>query len=108
MLKILTFALLFVISAAIAFGQTPIDVTENTVKVSPSSEEVFYFGFAEGDQLIFNFEEINGKELKEVEIMAMPSKSLFMDYKIKKIENKIFTITETGVYKFQYSCRTCM
>ncbi|MEI6264317.1 MAG: hypothetical protein WCP74_04400 [Sphingobacteriia bacterium] len=103
MIKKLTFTFLLAISVTIAFGQTPIDITENTVKVSPSSEEVFYFGFAEGDQLIFNFEEVNEKELKEVEIMALPSKSLFLDYKVKKIENKILTITETGVYKFRFT-----
>jgi hypothetical protein len=42
-----------------SYAQTPIDVAENTLKISPSSEEVFYYGFAEGDQLIFDFEEIN-------------------------------------------------
>ncbi len=103
MIKTLTFTFLLAISVTVGFAQTPIDITENTIKVSPSSEEVFYFGFAEGDQLIFNFEEVNGKELKEVEIMAMPSKSLFLDYKIKRIDNKILTITETGVYKFRFT-----
>ncbi|TAH09546.1 MAG: hypothetical protein EAZ12_06215 [Sphingobacteriia bacterium] len=103
MKRILTFTLLLVISVTIAFGQTPIDITENTFKVSTLSEEVFYFGFAEGDQLIFNFEEINGKELKEVEIMALTSKSLYLDYKVKKIEKKILIIEETGVYKFRFT-----
>lgn len=86
-----------------AFGQAPIDVAENTVKVSASGEEIFYYGFAEGDQLIFSFEEVNGKELKEIEIMAMPSSSLFLDYKAKKIDNKILNIPETGVYKFRFT-----
>jgi hypothetical protein len=44
----------------------PIDVAESTLKISAFVEEVFYYGFAEGDQLIFNFEEVKGKELKEV------------------------------------------
>ena len=73
------------------------------MKVPPQGEEIFYYGFAEGDQLIFNFEEVNGKELKEFEIMFMPSKSIFMDYKTKKIENKILTISETGIYKFRFT-----
>ncbi len=50
---------------------------------------MFYYGFAEGDQLVFNFEEVNGKELKEIEIMFMPSQSIFMEYKTKKIVQQI-------------------
>lgn len=85
------------------FGQTPIDVADNTLKVGALSEEVFYYGFAEGDQLIFNFEEVNGKELKEIEIIEIPSSSKFMDYKSKKIANKTINITKTGIYKFRLS-----
>ena len=81
----------------------PIDVAKSTLKVSGFGEEVFYYGFSEGDQLIFNFEEVNGKELKEIEITELPSSSKFMDYKTKKIENKILNITNTGVYKFRFS-----
>ncbi len=87
----------------VSFSQTPIDIAENTVKVSSQTDEVFYYGFAEGDQLVFNFEEVNGKELKEVEIMFMPSQSIFMEYKTKKIINKTIQIRETGVYKFRFT-----
>lgn len=103
MKRTLTLTLLFTILTTIAFGQTPIDIAENTLKVAPQSEEIFYYGLAEGDQMIFTFEEINGKELKELEIMALPSKSIFMDYKTKKIVNKILTIAETGIYKFRFA-----
>lgn len=81
--------------------QTIIDVAESTIKVSGLEEEVFYYGFAEGDQLIFNFEEVDGKELKELEILELPSTTKFMDYKTKKIENKIINISKTGIYKFR-------
>ena len=84
-------------------SQTPIDIAENTIKVSSMGEEIFYYGFAEGDQLIFNFEEVDGKELKELEISFMPSNSIFMDYKTKKITNKVIQIRETGVYKFRFA-----
>jgi hypothetical protein len=84
-------------------GQVNIDVAENTLKVGGLGEEVFYYGFAEGDQVIFNFEELNGKALKELEITELPSSSKFMDYKTKKIENKILNITRTGIYKFRLS-----
>jgi len=85
------------------FGQTPIDVAESTLKVSGFGEEIFYYGFSEGDQLVFNFREVNGKELKELEIIELPTSSKFMDYKTKKIENKIINIQNTGVYKFRFA-----
>ena len=86
-----------------AYGQVPIDVAESTLKVPGLNEEVFYYGFAKGDQLIFSFEEVNGKELKEVEIIELPSSSKFMDYKTQKIQNKTFNINETGIFKFRFS-----
>ena len=85
------------------FAQTIIDVAENTFKVSGLGEEIFYYGLAEGDQLIFNFEEKNGKELKEMEISELPSTSKFMDYKTDKIQDKKITITNTGIYKFRFT-----
>lgn len=86
-----------------ALGQNPVDVADNTLKVAAFGEEVFFYGFAEGDQLIFNFEEVKGKEIKEVEIIELPSSSKFVDYKTKKIENKTINITTTGIYKFRFS-----
>ncbi len=84
-------------------SQTIVDVAENTLKIAALSEEVFYYGFAEGDKLIFTFEEVNRKELKELEIIEMPESSKFMDYKTKKIENKIINVNRTGIYKFRLS-----
>ena len=83
-------------------GQTPVLVAESTLKVGIMSEEVFYYGFAAGDQLLFSFEESNGKELKEVEIVEMPSTSRFMEYKSKKFE-KTLSVTKTGIYKFRFA-----
>ncbi len=85
------------------FGQQLVDVAESTLKVGGLGEEVFYYGFSEGDQLIFNFEEINRKELKEIEIVELPSSSKFMDYKIKMIQDKKLTISKTGIYKFRFA-----
>lgn len=96
------FLLLAFLSALKSYGQVPLEVTENTVKINGLGEEEFYYGFAEGDQLIFNFNEVDGKELKEVEIIELPSSSKFMDYEIKKIENRKVNITTTGVYKFRF------
>ena len=103
MKKTLLLILICCCSYAGTFGQAIIDVAENTVKVNAlGGEEVFYYGFAEGDEIIFNFEEANRKELKEVEILEYPSSSKFMDYKTKKIENKRIHVNKTGIYKFRF------
>lgn len=91
--------LIFIFNAS---AQTPVVVAENTLKVPGLGEEVFYHGFSEGDQLIFNFEEVNGKDFKEIEIIEWPSTSKFMDYKTKKVENKTIVIPKTSVYKFRF------
>ena len=82
---------------------SPIDVAENTVKIARFGEEIFYYGFTEGDQVIFSFEEVNGKELKEIEIVEMPSSSKFTDYKSTRIDKKRLTINRTGIYKFRFA-----
>jgi hypothetical protein len=99
------FAAILILIALTAFRSQqfePIDVAESTLKVGGLSEEVFYYGFAEGDQVFFDFEELNGKELKEIEIIELPSSVNFMDYNSKKIENKSISITKTGIYKFRF------
>lgn len=79
-----------------------IDVTEQTIKIGGGKEEEILIGFAKGDQIVFNFSEINRKELKEVEILAYPSQSKFSDFKTSKVENKRISVAEQGVYIFRF------
>jgi hypothetical protein len=83
------------------YGQR-IDVAELTLKIGGTREESFYHGFAEGDQLVFNFEEINDKELKEIEIIELPGMSRFMDFKTASIKDKTINIPRNGIYKFRF------
>ena len=99
-LSLIVYGLLSVVTS---YGQKPIDVAESSIKVGIKAEEEVYFGFAEGDQLIFSFEETNGKEMKEVEIVEMPSSSKFLDFKTSKIENKTINVARTGIYKFRFA-----
>lgn len=82
--------------------QQPIDVADLTIKIGGMGSEELFYGFAEGDQIIFNFEEVKGKELKEVEIIELPSNSKFMDYKTTKIENKMIVVNQKAVYQFRF------
>src|SRR5258705_3857823 len=97
------FLLFSILGSSMIAQLKTVDVAENTLKVSGFGEEVFYYGFAEGDQLIFNFQEMNDKELKELEITELPSSSKFLEYKTKKIENKTINISRTAIYKFRFS-----
>ena len=90
-------------SVTVSFGQKPVDVAESSIKVGIKGEEMIYFGFAEGDKLIFSFEEANGKEMKEVEIVEMPSSSKFLEFKTSKIESKTINVARTGIYKFRFA-----
>ena len=103
MLKPVAYILLFTLSYIKSNAQSAIIVAENTFKVAAFKEEVFYYGFAEGDQMIFNFDETSGKELKEIEISEMPLSQKFMDFKSSSIQNKILLINRTGIYKFRFS-----
>ncbi len=48
-------------------------VAETSIKVNAMGKEELYYGFAAGDEVIFNFELIKGKDLKEVEIIEYPN-----------------------------------
>lgn len=97
---ILFIAILLTIKTA-SFGQQTVDVTDQTIKVGGLKEEEIYFGFAKGDKVVFNFREVNGKELKEVEILEYPSNSKFSDFKTSSVENKILNISKQSVYVFR-------
>lgn len=104
MQKKFTSILLWLLFYQLSIAQVkPVDVAENTLRIGRFGEEIFYYGFAQGDQMIFSFEEVNGKELKEIEIVELPSSSKFMDYKTNRIQNKTITINRTGIYKFRFA-----
>jgi hypothetical protein len=97
------FLLLFCLSTTILFGQTKITLIESTKKISPISEENIFIGLHAGDILVINVEEVNTKELKEIELIEYPSNSKFLDYKTPRIDNKQITINNTGIYKLRIS-----
>lgn len=92
---------LFLLTGTI-FGQEPLDVTEQTIKIGGLKEEELYFGFAAGDKIIFSFQEVDNKEMKEIEIVEYPNNTKFSDYKSKRIEDKTINVTKTSVYIFRF------
>ena len=104
MKKIFTTALFFTLLLSnTLLAQSPIVVTETNFKIPILGEESFYFGFAEGDQLLFSFEVENAKELKEVEIIQFPGTSRYKELKTSRIENKTITVPRTAIYQFRFA-----
>lgn len=84
-------------------SEKTIIIAENVFKIPALEEKEFYYAFAKGDKVIFNFEETNGKDLKEIEIIEYPSSSKFMDHKKSIVYNKQLTVSTNGIYKFRFS-----
>jgi hypothetical protein len=103
MKKLLFLVILIGCMNSTAFALSPVIVAENTLKVEGHGEEVFYYGFAAGDNLVLSFKVVKGGSLKELEITELPSSTKYMDYSVKKIENKTIHIFRTGVYKFRFT-----
>jgi len=98
--------LLFFVASLVAFSlvnaQTPVTVCDQSLKIGAMGEETFYYGFAEGDQIVFDFEEVNGKELKEIEIVELPSSSKYSAFKTAKVTDKKIYVNQKGVYSFRF------
>jgi len=92
------------LSSSLYSQNQPIDVTDQTIKLSGlGGEQTLYYGFNAGDQIVFNFNEVDGKELKEVEIAEYPSPTKFADYKISQTQNKIIVVARKGIWTFHFA-----
>lgn len=76
---------------------------DGEVKVGGLGVNDLYFGFAEGDKLIINVKEFNGRQISDVLIFHYPSDTIFKEKLVKEISNKEVSITKTGVYWFKFS-----
>lgn len=85
----------------IVYAQDNITISEGTLKINGASEQEFYFGLSEGDELRFSLKEIKGKEIKEIEVVEFPSTSKYFEYKTNSVDNKAIQIQNTGIYKLR-------
>jgi hypothetical protein len=83
-----------------------VDVADLTLKVGAASTKEIFYGFSKGDIIFFNFKELNGKPLKEIEITELPTNSKFMDFKTTTIVDKEIKVNKTAVYKFSFKNTT--
>jgi hypothetical protein len=91
----------FICYPEITFSQMEIEVADLTIKIGIKSEEVVYFAFEEGDEIIFSFKEINDKELKEIEIFEFPNNIKYQNYESSEILKKQLKVGKRAVYGFR-------
>jgi hypothetical protein len=97
-----TILVLFILLFSYSYAQDTIDVVEKTIKIGGVSNESEYYGFAEGDKVIFNLTVEKGKELKDVTISEYPENVKFAEHTVEKIQNKFLNISRNAVYRFDY------
>lgn len=91
------------LSAFVCYSQELIEVTDQSIKLSPQSEEILYFGFAAGDQIVFSCSAENNRDIRGVEIIEYPNNSKFSKAQLKgSIENKIILVQDDAVYIFKF------
>lgn len=105
MKKIVQFIILISLIYSIN-AQTPVAVMETTFRLKANSTEEFYYSFAQGDNIIIDFEELNGKEIKQFEVIELPSSTKFSDYKTSAIHQKQVYVAEKNVYLFKLTGAT--
>lgn len=101
-MKQLTILFLFSLIVFRTLGQDTIDVVEKNIKVGGLSRETEYYGFAEGDRVIFNLTVENKKDLKDITISEYPNSVKFADHTTDKVQNKVLNISRNGIYVFEY------
>lgn len=103
-MKLLVFTLISLNISQFSFAQIgAVDVADLTIKINATGEEELFYGFAAGDQIVFSFEELKGKSLKEIEIIELPNNSKYMDFKTDKVEKKIIRVNQDAIYQFKFN-----
>lgn len=81
--------------------QQVVDVIEQTIRLGGNNDEEILLGFAAGDKILFSFQELDGKTVREVEIIEYPNIVKFSEYKTKKVEGKVLSVSNKAVYIFR-------
>ena len=102
-MKLIALALLVFGSTTAVYAQESVDLIESTLKLGISEEKEFFFGFAEGDQIVLNLEVIKGKKSGEIEVAEYPNSTRFSDYEVREIKDKKFSVSKEGIYKFRFT-----
>ena len=84
-------------------SQTPVTVADLTLKINAKSEEVLYYGFAAGDRVLLSMEVVEGKSLKEVEVVEYPGNVRFKDYEVETLDQRVLEIPQKSILRFRFA-----
>jgi len=103
-----TLTIIIIFISINTFGQKPIDIIDSSLSIHKKETGRYYCGLAEGDKLVFSFEETNGKDIDEINISEYLSTTnvLYKDYFKSKVTDKTINISKTGIYQFDFINKT--
>ena len=102
-MKSLLFTISFLISINLIYALEPVTVAQLTIDIGAKKSEEMFYGFAEGDVIIFSFEEINGRKVRSIEITELPNNIRFSDMNQASTREFKINVTNESVYKFEFS-----
>lgn len=96
------FYLLLLFFYSFLYGESnPIPVAQIKIEIGARQIEEVFYGFAEGDVLIFSFEEANGKTVRDIQITEMPNNLRFSDLNKNKLEDIRINVHSNSIYSFK-------
>ncbi|SNR16216.1 hypothetical protein [Tenacibaculum jejuense] len=80
-----------------------VSVVDLNFRIPLMSDYKLLYGFAEGDKIIINYKEERNKKLKTFEVGEYKGSTLYSDFNMITLTNKVITIKKTGIYIFKFS-----
>ncbi len=78
----------------------PVEVCDIVLRLKGDDVQEVYYGFAAGDQILFDFSETEGRTVAAFEVVEYPENIRFREFEIAEIRSKSVYVQATGVYKF--------
>lgn len=98
------FFMLFVLSlmgSGLTKAQHELLLADLTMEIAANKEEMLYYGFEKGDQLVLSVELLEGKTLKELEVVEYPDNARFAAYEVKGRLEKRIEVSQRGIYQIR-------
>lgn len=93
---------LFCAITSLVQAQKPIVITEQDVDIDPKTVEVLAYHLAEGDKILLDVYEEDGKPLDEMAFVASPRTVRWRELDVAVVERQTFTVSQTGYHMFRF------
>lgn len=93
---------LFCAVTSLVQAQKPIVITEQDVDIDPKTVEVLVYDFVEGDKILLDVAEEDGKPLGEMAFIASPGAVRWRELETAAVEQQTFTVSQSGHHMFRF------